>query len=100
MVQRTPVNSIISALYKMIERTDKVELLKSTSIPIQLMLGTKDKMYDHHTIIQNCADVAIIDIHLFPTGHLGIKEMPEEYLRAFESFVRFTESYSTDLSSG
>jgi len=89
MVGRTPTNSIISALYKMIERQDQRELLKSTEVPVQFLLGTNDKMYNHMEVLEQGVGLSLGDLHLFPSGHLGIKEMPEEYLRALTNFSNF-----------
>jgi len=92
MVSRTPLNSIISALYKMIERRDQKDLLKTTNIPIQALIGTQDKMADFREVLEQVSVLAVGDVHLFPSGHLGIKEMPEEYLRALAKFVVFCNS--------
>jgi len=71
---------------------DKKDLLKTTNIPIQALIGTQDKMADFREVLEQVSVLAVGDVHLFPSGHLGIKEMPEEYLRALAKFVVFCNS--------
>jgi len=99
MVSVTPQSSVIASMYRMMERLDQLELVRSTEMPLQIMIGTEDKMYNADTVLGQFALAQNIDIRLFPSGHLGIKEMPDEYHRAFKEFIDFAVLYSERLSS-
>lgn len=99
MVRVTPQSSVINSMYRMMERMDQVQLVQTTEMPLQFMIGTRDKMYATDVILEQCATAQNIDIQLFPSGHLGIKEMPDEYHRAFRGFIEYALLYSECLSS-
>lgn len=99
MVSVTPQSSVIASMYRMMERVDQIDLVRSTDMPLQIMIGTRDKMYNADVVLEQFATGKNIDVRLFPSGHLGIKEMPDEYHRAFREFIEYAALYSERLSS-
>jgi pimeloyl-ACP methyl ester carboxylesterase len=95
MVNMTPTKSIIGALEHMMTRTEKLSLLSVSNKPIQFLIGTEDKMYPHSTILDQAAKARNADVQLFPSGHLGIKEMPKAYARALKDFYQYAYSLSS-----
>ena len=95
MVDSTPVESIIGALSAMMDRKDQVELLATSPVPVQLILGQADKMYSPLEVMASHTDIPLLQVNLLDSGHLSPIECPADAAAALEKFLGFSSWYGS-----
>jgi len=92
LIQRAskmPKEGVTAALEGMKTRKDQSELLKSTTLPVQFILGLKDSRVPATRIWEMISLPAVSEIHLLrDCGHMGYIEAPEKTYEALVGFAK------------
>lgn len=86
---------IITALTGMMERKDHVETLKTSTCPVQFILGSLDGIVPLERTLAAAALPDTADIRVFPeVAHMGMFEAPEQTAQAIHEFWQFCQPAS------
>ncbi|MCB9246762.1 MAG: alpha/beta hydrolase [Flavobacteriales bacterium] len=99
MVRATPVERIIQGLEMMRDRRGFLPYLSTCDRPVQFLIGKADKLYKYPELFVQASKCRHADVHLFDSGHLGVKEKPEQYVRALSDFVKYCYDFESGSAS-
>ncbi len=86
-VQKTPTEYIISVLEGMKVRPDRSELLATTNLPVQYIIGAKDNFIPLSILdnlkLPKCSEIVTLE----NSGHMGMYEEKEKSAEAIKNFI-------------
>lgn len=78
--------------YAMMNRADKIQLLKNTKLPVLFVMGTEDVAAPLNDVLKQATLPGIAYIHIINnTGHMSMLERPAELNRILKNFVHDAE---------
>lgn len=83
-----PAETIMNCLKAMMNRPERVGVLKSFRKPVLFILGKRDKVISYEKSLEQCALPEVSEVHILENaGHMGMLEEPEKTLEVVAEFA-------------
>ena len=81
-------DALIQYYRAMINRPDRIDVLKQFNKPVLFIIGEKDSVVPLNASLEQCHLPTISHVHILDTGHMGMIEESNKSMRFIKSFLQ------------